>query len=124
LDRVNQGAGYELLLLEKAEGVKTYRGSEHPCPQCKTTLLYRHFFSRKHDTEVNQCAKCSGFWVDVGGLSKIVQSKNEEKQKLLKEYFTVIMDEKISGMNHASTDLAQAAKMITTIFNFLSPKYK
>ena len=51
-------------------------------------------------------------------------SKNEEKQKLLKEYFTVIMDEKISGMNHASTDLAQAAKMITTIFNFLSPKYK
>ncbi len=122
LEHVKPGAGYDLLTVEIADGVKTYRDSVHPCPQCKTTLLYRHFFSRKYDTEVNQCAKCSGFWIDAGGLAKIVQLKNKEKKMRLEEYFTVIMDEKISGMNLASPDLAESAKMITQIFKFLKPE--
>jgi Zn-finger nucleic acid-binding protein len=121
LERLKPGAGSALLHFEKADGVKIYRGAEHPCPQCKTTLLYRHFFSKKHDTEVNQCAKCSGFWIDVGGLAKIMNSSQEERKKLLEKYFTAIMDEKISGMNLVNEDIAQAAIMITVIFDFLKP---
>jgi Zn-finger nucleic acid-binding protein len=121
IERLKPGAGSILLSIDKADGVKIYRGAEHPCPQCKITLLYRHFFSRKFDTEVNQCAKCSGFWIDVGGLSKIIQSQQGEKKEDLEKYFTAIMDEKISEMNLASQDVAQAAKMITSIFRFLNP---
>ncbi len=119
IEYLKSGAGSALLHFELADGVKTYRGAEHPCPQCKTTLLYRHFFSKKHDTEVNQCAKCSGFWVDVGGLVKIMESSREDKKELIEKYFTAIMDEKISGMNLGNQDVAQAAKLITNIFNFL-----
>ena len=122
IERLKPGAGSSLLHFEVADGVKTYRGAEHPCPYCKTTLLYRHFFSRKLDTEVNQCSKCSGFWIDVGGLSKIIQSQQEGKEEDLEKYFTAIMDEKISGINIANQDMAQAAKMITSIFRFLKPQ--
>jgi uncharacterized protein len=121
IQRLKPGAGSALLLFEVADGVKTYRGAEHPCPHCKTTLLYRHFFSKKYDTEVNQCSKCSGFWIDVGGFSKIIKSQQEEKKEALEKYFAIIMNEKISGMNLASQDIAQAAEMITSIFRFLKP---
>lgn len=121
LEHVKPGAGSEFLLFEKADGVKIYRGAEHPCPQCQTTLLYRHFFSKKYDTEVNQCSKCSGFWIDAGGLVDLMKTSGKVKDKLLENYFTIIMDDKISGMNIASSDISQAADQITKIFNFLKP---
>jgi uncharacterized protein len=123
IERLKPGAGSALLHFEVADGVKTYRGAEHPCPHCNTTLLYRHFFSRKLDTEVNQCSKCSGFWVDVGGLSKLVKSQQGEKEEALEKYFTAIMGDKISGMNLANEDIVQAAKTISSIFNFIKPNY-
>ncbi len=124
IERLKPGAGSILLSIEKADGVKIYRGAEHPCPHCKTTLLYRHFYSRKFDTEVNQCAKCSGFWIDVGGLVKIMNSPQEERKELLEKYFTAIMDGKISGMNLENQDVAQAAELITSIFRFLIPDFQ
>ncbi len=123
IECIKPGSGAKLLNFKLADGVKIYRGAEHPCPQCKTTLLYRHFYSRKLDTEVNQCAKCSGFWIDVGGLVKIINSPQEEKKELIENYFTTIMDEKIAGMSLGNQDIAQAAEMITSIFNFIKPNY-
>jgi Zn-finger nucleic acid-binding protein len=123
IERLKQGAGSELLHFEIADGVKTYRGAEHPCPHCKTTLLYRHFFSSNFDTEVNQCSKCSGFWIDVGGLSKIIKSHSKEKKELIEVYFTAIRNEKIAGMNLLNQDVAQAVEMIISIFNFIKPNY-
>jgi uncharacterized protein len=123
IERLKPGAGSALLHFEVADGVKTYRGAEHPCPHCRTTLLYRHFFSRKLDTEVNQCSKCSGFWIDVGGLTKIAKSPSEEKKELIENYFTAVINEKISEMNLANQDIAQAAEMITSIFIFIKPNY-
>ena len=121
IQHLKPGIGTDLLLFEKADGVKTYRNSEHPCPNCKTTLLYRHFFSKKYDTEVNQCSKCSGFWIDLGGLTEILISRKKNKRDLIENYFTVIRNEKISRMNLANQDIAEAAELITVIFNFLRP---
>jgi uncharacterized protein len=121
IEHLHPASGSALLHFEVADGVKIYRGAEHPCPQCKTTLLYRHFYSRKFDTEVNQCSKCSGFWVDISGLVKIINSPQRERKELLEKYFTAIMNEKILGMNFASQDIVESAKQITSIFCFLKP---
>ena len=121
IDHRKPGLGYELLLIEKAAGLKIYRDVEHPCPQCKTTLLYRHFFSKQYDTEVNQCSKCGGFWIDAGGLANIIRLSDEKKIVLLKKYKSAIINHKISGMNLANQDIAEAANSITKIFMFLSP---
>jgi uncharacterized protein len=123
IEHLKSGAGSALLHFEVADGVKIYRGAEHPCPHCKTTLLYRHFFSRKFDTEVNQCSKCSGFWIDMGGLSKIIKSHSKEKKELIEAYYTAIKNEKIAEMNLLNQDVAQAVKMIISIFNFIKPNY-
>ena len=120
---LKQGAGSGLLYFEIADGVKTYRGAEHPCPHCKTTLLYRHFFSRDFDTEVNQCSKCSGFWIDVGGLSKIMKSNSEEKKELIEVYFKAIKNDKIAEMKLLNQDIAEAVEMIISIFNFIKPNF-
>ena len=121
IGRLEPGKGSILLLLEKAEGVKFYREAEHPCPQCTTTLLYRHFFSKQYDTEVDQCSKCGGFWIDAGGLAKIIKLSGEKKISQLEKYNNFIIKNKILGMNLANQDIAGAADKIKKIFNFLKP---
>ena len=124
LKHLESGVGSKVLLFEKAEGVKTYRNSEHPCPNCKTTLLHRHFFSKTYETEVNQCSKCAGIWVDAGGLANIMISQKKENKGLIENYFSFIKNEKIAKMNLANQDIAEAAELITQIFNFLGPQHK
>ena len=87
LEKFKSGLGASLLKIKRADGVKVYRGVEHICPQCKTTLLFRHFFSKEFDTEVNQCAKCGGFWVDVAGLAKLQTMHGQKKQKAADKYY-------------------------------------
>ena len=52
-----------------------------------------------------------------------MNSPQEQRKELVEKYFTAIMDEKISEMNRASQDVAQAVVLITAIFNFLNPQY-
>ena len=95
LTNLKLGLGASLLQVNRVDGIKAYRKVEHICPQCQTTLLFRHFFSKKDDTEVNQCAKCGGFWVDAAGLSKLKHmDDNQKKQKAINSYFRNIIQKK------------------------------
>lgn len=116
------GIGKRLLNIERAEGVKIYRGAEHACPSCKTTLLYRHFFNVEWNTEINQCSKCGGFWVDLAGLAKIQSLPEDQKKMAFKKYFTTVIDEKISGMRLRHGDMAEQAEVLICILQFLCPK--
>lgn len=119
---VKPGTGQSLLMIERAEGIKIYRGAEHTCPDCKTTLLYRHFYSVEGDTEINQCSKCRGFWVDLAGLAKLQTLPTDEKEQAVKKYFTTILDEKLSGMFLRHDDMAQQAQVLKEILQFLCPE--
>ena len=55
------GDGRALLDIETAEGVRLYRNVDHVCPTCTITTLYRHFFSRQWEFEVDQCSRCGAF---------------------------------------------------------------
>ena len=122
LEKLKSGLGMLLLRIKRADGVKVYRGVEHICPQCRTTLLFRHFFTKEFDTEVNQCAKCGGFWIDIAGLAKLESMKGEQKQKAVKKYFSVILHKKILGIHILNEDVAKAVKNIIQIFRFLCPE--
>ena len=122
LEKLKPGLGTPLLKINRADGIKVYRGVEHICPQCRTTLLFRHFFTKELDTEVNQCAKCGGFWIDVAGLAKLQSMKEKQKQKAVNKYFSVVLHKKISGVHIINEDVAKAVKNIIQIFQFLCPK--
>ncbi|MBT3921007.1 MAG: hypothetical protein HOJ03_03625 [Nitrospina sp.] len=115
------GTGKSLVTIERAEGIKVYRGAEHPCPACKTTLLYRHFFDPKWDTEINQCSKCSGFWVDLAGLAKLQMLPANKKKQAIEDYFTHIINEKLAGMRLLHVDMAEQAQVLDRILQFLHP---
>ena len=122
LKNIRPGSGMSLLMIKRADGIKVYRRVEHICPQCKTTLLFRHFFSKEMDTEVNQCAKCGGFWVDVAGLSKLRSMTGQKKQIAMDSYFSIILHKKISSIHLLNEDVDQAVKSIIQIFKFLCPE--
>ena len=122
LEKLKPGLGASLLKIKRADGVKVYRSIEHICPQCKTTLLFRHFFSQELDTEVNQCAKCGGFWIDVAGLAKLQSINRQQKQKAVDKYFATILNKKISGIDILNEDVAKVVKNIIQIFQFLCPE--
>ncbi len=122
LENLKPGLGMPLLKIKRADGAKAYRRVEHICPYCKTTLLFRHFFSKEIDTEVNQCAKCGGFWFDVAGFSKIQTMNGQQKQKAIDEYFSIILYKKIKNIHILNEDVGKVVKNIIHIFKFLCPE--
>lgn len=111
-----------LLKIKRADGIKVYRRVEHICPYCKTTLLFRHFFSKELDTEVNPCAKCGGFWFDVAGFSKTQTMNEQKKQKAIDKYFSIILYKKIKNIHILNEDVGKVVKNIIHIFKFLCPE--
>jgi uncharacterized protein len=122
LKALKPGIGQSLLRIERAEGIKIYRGAENACPACKTTLLYRHFYSAEGDTEVNQCSKCSGFWIDLAGLARLESLPESQKKQATDKYYQVIIKEKLSGMRLLHSDTAEQAQILKHILLFLCPE--
>ena len=121
LKTLKTGMGKSLLTIDRAEGVKFYRGAEHTCPACKTTLLYRHFFNAEWDIEINQCSKCHGFWIDLAGLAKLQSLPADHRKKAIENYFENVINEKLAGMRLRHGDMAEQAQVLEQIFKFLSP---
>ena len=118
----NPAAGAELLHVERAEGVHTFRDVQHPCPHCIRSLLYRHCFSRQFRYEIDQCAKCAGFWVDVGSLAHLpLKSPTPEEQETAAAYFKNLFEENLKPENLTHPDTQTAAQTIHHIFRFLTP---
>jgi len=118
----NASAGAELLHVERAEGVHTFRDAQHPCPHCIHTLLYRHCFSREFHYEIDQCAKCAGFWVDVGTLAHLLlKSPTPDEQENAAAYFKNLFDDNLKPENLTHPDTQEAAQTIHHIFRFLTP---
>lgn len=125
LDRQSHGIGEKLLNVPRADGVRFFRDVEAICPQCKTSLMLRHFFSREQNVEVYQCAKCSGFWVDSGELASIVKSifeTEEKQQQAVASYFKTIFDQRIAKMSLHIEDVMGSARSIVQIFLFICPE--
>ena len=85
-------------------------------------IAVQALFSKELDTEVNQCAKCGGFWVDVAGLSKLRSMAGQQKQIAMDSYFSIILHKKISSIHLLNEDVNQAVKSIIQIFKFLCPE--
>lgn len=122
IQALKPGIGQSLLMIERAQGIKIYRGAEHACPACKTTLLYRHFFSAEWDTEIDQCSKCRGFWLDLSGLAKMLALPAYQREQAIEKYFTTIIDEKLLGMHLRHGDMAEQAQVLKQILRFLCPE--
>ncbi len=112
-----------LLRLQRAAGVRIFRNAHHVCPRCQNTLLFRHFFSKKLDVEVDQCGKCGGFWIEAGKLISFYgDSPNPDRwRETVVDYLARIFDERISRMDVTNPEVLKAAQELVRIFRFISP---
>ncbi len=118
----NPASGETLLHVERAEGVHVFRDIQHPCPHCINTLLYRHCFSRQFNYEVDQCAKCGGFWLDAGALARLPQqSPTKSDRQTAKAYFKSLFEGSLKPENLTHPDTQEAAQTIVHIYRFLTP---
>ena len=116
------GTGESLLHVERAPGVHVFRDVHHPCPKCIHTLLYRHCFSREFRYEVDQCAKCAGFWIDPGTLPEIIGDTSPEAvSEAASLYFKSLFEDQLTPENLTHPDTQDAAQTVAYIFRFLVP---
>jgi uncharacterized protein len=118
----NAAAGAELIHVERADGVHDFRDVQHACPKCLHTLLYRHCFSKTFNYEVDQCAKCAGFWLDVGTLAHLpLNAPSDSDRQTAAAYFKNLFEESLKPENLTHPDTHEAAQTIHHLFRFLTP---
>ncbi len=117
------GGGKKLLQVPPAAGIRIFRDVEHPCPHCKTTLLFKHFSNRELDIQVDQCAKCSGFWIESGKLNLLWRRGNANGLcPQVTDYFSEVYETCISLLNVSNADIRESAQQIVKIFRWVSPE--
>ena len=123
LPELPDNSGQGLLMTGSADGVRSFRDVEHICPQCKTTLLFRHFFSKAHDLEVDQCSKCGGLWVDFGRKNIFRKYSGSGEKFYLEKWrrFERVLKDKFDSMEGMHPDLLESREQMIHIFRFISP---
>jgi Zn-finger nucleic acid-binding protein len=117
------GGGKKLLQIPPAAGVRIFRDVEHTCPRCQTTLLFKHFFNRELDIQVDQCAKCSGFWIESGKLNSLWNQGNANGLcPQVTDYFAEVYENCISTLDIGNPDIRESAQQIVKIFRWISPE--
>ena len=117
------GTGKKLLLIKPADGVRLFRNVEHPCPNCLTTLLFKHFSNRELDIQVDQCAKCGGFWIESGKLNSLWNQGNVNGLcHPVTNYFAEVYEKCISILDVSNADICKSAKQMVKIFRWVSPE--
>jgi len=115
------GGGRALLHVERCAGVRVFRGSPPACPQCRTTLLLRHFSNSELDLEVDQCARCGGFWIEAGRLGAIAET-GAGRDEQAAHYFARIFAESVSSMDVGNPEIREAANTLVQILSWICPR--
>lgn len=124
-DEPHETEGESLLEIEKDESIVIDHDKQRNCPKCKDIIMMRHFFTHKHEVEMDECAQCGGVWLDHGELSHIrSQYKTEEERKAAADsYFSDIIDTELEPLRKESREQLDKAERFANVFRFLCPSY-
>ena len=81
VDERHEAVGYDLLHVERAADVQVDHESKRDCPRCDGIVMMRHFASVKREIEVDECAKCGGFFLDYGELNRLRDQYATEQER-------------------------------------------
>lgn len=122
MDEPDESAGDLLMGVERDETITVDHTGKRPCPRCKGVTMMRHFYSLKHEVEVDECASCGGMWLDQGELAMIRSqySSFEERTAVEQACFDKIFSEEL-----ASLEIEEGPKpaRVWNILKFICPSY-
>lgn len=124
-DEPHESAGEALLEIDTNETVTVDHSKKLNCPKCDNIPMMRHFFSVKHEVEVDECAGCGGIWLDAGELKRIRSLFETEQQRnqAAEEYFSEIFDGQLAAIKAQDEAKAAKAQKFANMFRFICPSY-
>jgi hypothetical protein len=125
VDEAHEEAGELLALAAEAERRPTVSADKRQCPRCDGIPMMRHFFSVKHEVEVDECPTCGGYWLDCGELRSLrgLFPSEEERKKAATTCFDAIADQHLGAMRAESEAKGAKARRIANLFRFICPSY-
>jgi len=121
-DEPHESVGELLLEVERNESIVVDHEKRRSCPRCVDIVMMRHFFSVKHQVEVDECPGCAGVWLDSGELGTIRKQfdNDEERNTAAAAYFTECEME-LAGLEQKSGAQPDRIRRLSNMFRFLSP---
>lgn len=113
----------ELLEVTRDESVIVDRSKRYHCNRCKDIVMARHFFSVKHEVEVDECPGCNSIWLDGGELETIRGLFETEAARKEAGYaqFAKEFGSELAAMEADGQRRLQKAQRFANMFRFICP---
>lgn len=123
-DEAHEPAG-ELLEIASDLDVVVDKTRRYHCPKCADIVMARHFFTVKHEIEVDECPGCAGIWLDGGELKMIRSQFDSEaaRDEAWQAEFAKSLAPKFAKMEAQHEQEAQKAQRFARALRFICPSY-
>lgn len=123
VDEPHEAAGKDLVNTEAGEKRSVDLEKQRRCPRCGDVVLMRHFWSARHEVEVDECPQCAGFWLDAGELEQIrgLFETEEDRRNAGIAEFREKFGEELAGMDAEIQTRLEAVLEVTRKYRFLCP---
>ena len=87
--------------------------------------MQRHYFTAKHEVEVDECPGCGGFWLDHGELEKIRSqfATEEERRAAGIDHFRQEYGQQFVRMEQNSQAKQMKAQRFARALRFICPTH-
>ncbi|MBN1765221.1 MAG: zf-TFIIB domain-containing protein [Sedimentisphaerales bacterium] len=125
MDEKHERPGEQLLDIPRDENIVVDHSQQRNCPKCPDVIMMRHFYSVKHEVEVDECAACAGIWLDYGELGQIrnLFASPEEEKQAMQKFLSENVGRHLAQMEAQDEVELAKARRIANIFRFICPSY-
>lgn len=124
VDERHEALGEKLLTIPADAALTIDHTSPRACPKCLEVIMMRHFYSPRHEVEIDECGGCGGFWLDAGELAHIRNLfDSAEQQQQAAEAFMADIRSELDTMAEKSAEKADQAARMGRIFRFICPSF-
>jgi len=125
VDEQHEAAGESLLDVAHDPARAVDRQQRRECPRCQDTVMMRHSASVKGEVEVDECARCGGFFLDHGELDLIRGqfATEQERREAARQLFAEVFDEQLENQGAESHERVVRARGLARMLRFLLPSY-
>jgi Zn-finger nucleic acid-binding protein len=125
VDEKHEAVGADLLDVKRDETVEVDHAASRECPRCEGIIMMRHYSSVKREIQVDECAKCGGYFLDYGELNQLRDQfeNDEERAEAAHELFAEMFDDELEDLQAESEEDVERARGLARIFRFLLPSY-
>jgi uncharacterized protein len=126
VDEQSEAVGAELLDVGRDPSVVVDRDKRYACPKCTDgAVLFRHFWSVKHEVTIDECPECGGVFLDAGELGAIRSQFPTEaaRHAAADAYFQEVADPLLDAQRAADQEELARAQRFAHALRFVTPSW-